>query len=575
MGGLGFARCLAHESLHNIQLKQWDRRLHKKDYKRTEGKRKQNLHKNKVCSLPSARVYSFRKKFKGPVEGFVSFNKIVKKAEIIVMAKDKKQTAEGQNLPQVQVMTNNDGTRFYKDIPDYQTADEQTRAEMDALIATVDPFDVNTIMAFGKEANDEVLAVSRRINERVSTDESFMSDMRAFGEEVSNLELSSLSDKVQDFVQKGFKVAKNNLPEAAAAGVGFLTLGPIAAGLAFLGMKGARLGNDQVQKAKKKLSGEVDYEAKAESIRDDLRKSVLSIKSIVGKLESANEKIPGFIEEINAMGQARTRAFSKLSLAVGAGNEIIRRFETDILPAFQNNGEVNMAEVEQIQTAYSAITRRVEGLVGARAVSLQNVAMLESSKRMYVNMQMKINEHLTTSVPEWEGQIAQGNLIVDQFDLQQSITAADKKGIELLKNQQGLHEASKAMYDRSQEQGTYHLGEIAKATEKMALRLSNDMKNVGDFRQKNVEAQQRVLIATENLAARFQETAEQRVRNLLAAPSQDSTKALAAPRDVEVSPAEKAKSLLQQPKSNDNADGAEAPATAKKAPGTKGPGGMD
>ncbi|MGZ9109222.1 MAG: toxic anion resistance protein [Micavibrio sp.] len=490
------------------------------------------------------------------------------------MTKDKKQTAEGQNQPKVQAMTNNDGTRFYQDIPDYQNADEQTRAEMDALIATINPFDVNTIMAFGKEANDEVLAVSRRINERVAADESFMSDMRAFGEAVSNLDLSALSDKVQDFVQKGFKVAKNNLPEAAAAGVGFLTLGPIAAGLAFLGVKGARLGNDQVQKAKKKLSGDVDYEAKAESIRDDLRKSVLSIKSIVGQLEAANEKIPGFIEEINAMGQARTSAFSKLSLAVGAGREITRRFETDILPAFQE-GEVNMAEVEQIQTAYGAITRRVEGLIGARAVSLQNVTMLESSKRMYINMQMKINEHLTTSVPEWEGQIAQGNLIVDQFDLQQSITAADKKGIELLRNQQGLHEASKAMYDRSQEQGTYHLGEIAKATEKMALRLSLDMKTVGDYRRKNVEAQQRVLTATENLAARFQETAEQRVRNLLAAPSQDSARTLAAPRTVEVSPQDKIKGLLHQSKSNDNQDDVAAPAREKKTRTAKGPGGMD
>lgn len=490
------------------------------------------------------------------------------------MSKDKKPAGEqGQSLPQVQVMANNNGTRFYKDIPDYQTADAQTRAEMDALIANVDPFDVNTIMAFGKEANDEVLAVSRRVNERVATDENFMSDMRAFGDEVSNLDLGSLSEKVQEFVQKGYKAAKNNLPEAAAAGAGLLAFGPIGAVLAALGMKGARTGKDQLDKAKKKLKGEVDYEAKAESIRDDLRKSVLSIKSIVSKLESANEKIPGFIEEINEMGQARVRAFSKLSLAIGAGNEIIRRFEADIIPAFQNGGEVNMAEVEQIQTAYNAITRRVEGLIGGRAVSLQNVAMLENSKRMYIDMQMKINEHLTTSVPEWEGQIAQGNLIVDQFDLQQSITAADKKGIELLKNQQSLHEASKAMHERSMQQGTYHLGEIAKATEKMALTLQNDMKNVGQFRLKHVEAQERVLAATDKLSAQFHESAQQRVRNLLAGPSTDATKALAAPSAPDVTPEEKAKGLLQKPQSNDNRDDAAAP--AKKAPGGPAPGGMN
>ena len=492
-------------------------------------------------------------------------------------------TEEKKNdrLPQVQVLANGDGSRFHRDIPDYRTADAETRAEMDALIATIDPYNLNTIMSFGKEATDEVLAVSRRINERVATDEGFMADMREFGEQVANLDTASIAEKVANLTQSGVNFAKNNTAEVAT-GIGLgLVAGPLVGLLAAIGLKGARVGKDALGKSTKKIkgkvTGEIDYEGQAEAVRDDLRKSVLSIRKIITKLESANEKIPGYIDEVNQMGQARVRAYGKLSLAIGAGNEVIRRFVEDVLPEFAEGDNVNIDDVRQLQSASDAMQRRVEGLVGSRAVSLQNVTMLANSLKMYVDMQMKIQEHLTASVPEWEGQIAQGNMLVDQFDLQKTINAADKKSGQLLESQHKLYETSKLMNERSMQQGTYSMEQIAKATEKMALRLAQDMKNVGDHRQKHVDAQQRVLAATDNLSRVFHESAQQRARNLLAGPKTDANVALPAPDEAaKVVPADKAKSLLQSPKSNDNNDvlDGEAVQQKKPAPGQGGPGGM-
>lgn len=483
---------------------------------------------------------------------------------------------KNDHLPQVQVLTNGDGTRFHRDIPDYRTADAETRAEMDVLIATVDPYDLNTIMAFGKDATDEVLSVSRRINERVTTDESFMSDMREFGEQVANLNTDSIAEKVANLAKDSADFAKNNKAELAA-GIGVsLIAGPLIGMLAALGLKGGRMGketlNKNARKIKGKLGGEIDYEGQAESVRDDLRKSILSIRAIVKKLESADQKIPGYIEEVNQMGQARVRAYGKLSLAIGAGNEVVRRFVEDVLPAFANNDSVNVEDLRQLQTASDAMNRRVDGLIGSRAVSLQNVTMLANSIKMYTDMQFKIQEHLTSSVPEWEGQIAHGNMLVDQFDLQKTISAADKKSGQLLENQHRLYEASKKMNENSMQQGTYSLDQIAKATEKMALRLSQDMQNVGNHRQKQADAQQRVLAATDNLSRVFHESAQQRARNLLAGPRKDDSTALPAPEaTAKVAPADQAKSLLQKPTSNDNKD---ADATGQKTPGQGGPGGM-
>lgn len=486
---------------------------------------------------------------------------------------------KNDHLPQVQVLTNGDGTRFYGDIPDYRTSDAEARAEMDALIATVDPYDLNTIMAFGKDATNEVLAVSRRINERVTTDESFMQDMREFGEQISGLNTDSIADKLSGLAKGSADFAKNNTAELAT-GIGLSILaGPVVGILAALGLKGGRMGKETFEKSarkiKGKLGGEIDYEGQAESVRDELRKSILSIRSIVSKLESAEQKIPGYIEEVNQMGQARVRAYGKLSLAIGAGNEVVRRFVEDVLPAFAQGENVNIEDVRQLQSASDAMNRRVEGMISGRAVSLQNVTMLANSIKMYTDMQFKIQEHLTSSVPEWEGQIAHGNMLVDQFDLQKTISAADKKGGQLMENQQKLFEASKKMNENSMQQGTYALEQVAKATEKMALRLSQDMKNVGDHRQKQVNAQQRVLAATDNLSKVFHESAQQRARNLLAGPKSDVNAALPAPEAVaKVTSGDKAKTLLQSPTSNDNKDGVDNVSLQKKTPGQDGPGGL-
>lgn len=482
------------------------------------------------------------------------------------------------NLPQVQILQSGDGARFYRDVPDYRSADPETRAAMDALIATVDYEDLNTIMAFGKEATDEVLAVSRQINERAAMDEGVLASMRAVGEELANLDTEGLVEKVMQLTKAGVDFTKKNSAEVATGvGVG-LFAGPLFGLLAALGVKGARTGTELYSKGTQKLKGETDYAAQAEAVRDDLRKSILGIRSIVTKLQSADDKIPQYLEEVNQMGRVRGRAYSNLSLAIGAGNELVRRFQEDVLPSVSNDEFVHMDDLRQLQSASDAMQRRVEGLASSRAVSLQNVAMLANSQQMYVNMQMKIREHLTASVPEWEGQIAQGHMLIDQFDLQKSIDAADKKSGQLLENQHKLYEMSKEMNAKSMRQGTYNLEQVAHATEKMVLSLSRDMQNLGEYRQKNIESQQRVLAATEKLSQVFQESAQQRAKILLTAPRNEFT-ALAGAETAEAAPAQnpadKVKSLLHAKSGNDNNQPAseEPQHTASKTPG--GPGGMN
>ena len=434
-----------------------------------------------------------------------------------------------RSVPQVEVLSNGDGSRFYKDIPNYRDAntDAETKAVMDELMATVDFYDLNTVVGFCKEAKSDVLNVSRRINERVTTEESFITDIRNVGDQIAGLDLQSISERVTNLAQGGYNVVKNNKAEVATGVAVGVLAGPLLGLLAALGLKGARSGKEQLSKAAEKIkgkaTGEINYEAEAEAVRDSLRKGILEIRGIVTNLESARDKIPGYISEVNEMGRARVKAYSNLALAIGAGNELLLRFEEEILPKAQAGGTIDMHELQILQMSAQALTRNIEGHIAARAVSLQNAAVLSESIGQYVNMQMKIEEHLTSSVPEWEGQIAQGNMLVDQYDLQKGISAADKKSHELMDGQEKLYAASRKMHERSMEQGTYHLAQIAQSTEKMALRLSNDLKTITDHRGKHVDAQQRVLAATEKLSQSFHDTAQARAKVLLSGPAQDAT----------------------------------------------------
>jgi uncharacterized protein YaaN involved in tellurite resistance len=461
------------------------------------------------------------------------------------MTNNKNQDQNSRSLPQVEVLTNGDGSRFYKDIPNYRdpNTDAEAKAAMDALMATADFYDINTVVGFGKEAKSEVLAVSRRINERVSTEESFITDIRNAGDQMANLELRSISERVAILAHGGYDALKNNKAEVATGVAVGVLAGPLFGLLAALGLKGARTTKEKIgktaEKIKGKATGQINYEAEAEAVRDSLRKGILEIRGIVNNLESARDKIPGYISEVSEMGRARVRAYSNLALAIGAGNELLLRFEEDILPAAQANGKIDMHELQTLQMSAQALTRNIEGHIAARAVSLQNATVLSESIGQYVNMQMKVEEHLTSSVPEWEGQIAQGNMLVDQYDLQKGISAADKKSQELMQGQENLYYASRRMHECSMEQGTYHLAQIAQSTEKMAFRLSQDLKGITDNRGKHVAAQQRVLAATEKLSESFHETAQARAKVLLSGPAQDATLRLGA-------------------NSNDNADAVDA-----------------
>lgn len=416
---------------------------------------------------------------------------------------------------QVEILSSAGGDEFYKDIPEYSTASDDVRALMDAKMKTVNWSDLKSIIEFSKEDREDILQVSRDINDRAMRDNSFIAEMRECAEAVGGVDLTSLTQRLDALAKSGLDVVKNNKAEVGTGLALAALVNPLVGILGALGLKGARVGKEKYDEIKGRAKGETNQAKVAELIRDELRQSILSTRSLVAKLEEGCAKIPQYVDEVNQMGAVRTRAYSNLAISIGAGRELLRRFYEEVLPEIEAKGTISMQEVQQLKMAGTAMSRTVDGLFASRAVSLNNVVTLSETLQIYTDMYLKFQEHLTSSVPEWEGLIAHGNLMVDRMELQMVVSAADKKGIELHEKAEQLHETSRELHRKSMEQGTYDLARIAQTTERLVSRIKTDMLAIEDQSRKQQAARERLDNATLGLAETFHRSVQKDAQMVL------------------------------------------------------------
>lgn len=408
---------------------------------------------------------------------------------------------------QVEVLTSADGDQF-NDVPDYRTADKKTRAAMDKMIATVDWDDLNTIMVFGQEALDKIAVVSDAINDRALKDDSFMAEMRKCAEEIENMDVSETMQRVQMFAKASLNTIVENKGAVATGLLGTMLMNPLYGLLAGIGFKGAQVAKEKYDAIKGKATGEIDHAKQAEAIRDDLRKAILSTRSIVKQLEDGRDKIPLYVSEVNALGAAQTEADKLMALAIGAGREALRRLHEDILPKMTATDAASLDKLRERQMAGHVMERTIDGHIASRVIGLNSMVVLYETKRMYASTYLKFQEHLNRSVREWNRQIAHGNLMVDQMDLQLVGTAADKKGIDLHEKAEKLHETTRLMHQKSMGQGTYDMTKIAEATERLVKQIGTDLSELGAARIAQQAARDRLNTATKDLASKFQESVQ-------------------------------------------------------------------
>ncbi len=428
-------------------------------------------------------------------------------------------------MTETQAQQPEDKKRFYEEIPDYRTADQQGRVEMDAYIAPLVYDDMESVLSFGQEASTRVNEVSAQINQEVIANNTMVADLKKVGAQMAAFSLEDAAALGEAMVNKGYNYAKENKEEVAAAGIGGLIMGPVGMALGFLGVKGFKKGAEVVSTVKARISGNIDYEQQAQQLRQKLRHASGDVAAIKSALENAQREIPHAITKINQLGRAQVEAYSNLAVAIGAGQEVLRRYQEEKIPAAADE-----ATRENLMTCFQMMEGQVEHMIAARAMRMRSIVTLEQTKRMYGGNILKIRHHLQNSTREWDSQIASGHLIADQYDVQEAVTAADKKSLELVRDQQKMHEALRIMHQKSQIQGTQDLRELVQITNGMIAQMQAEQGDVAKLRMQRETEQRKLIEATATLHGQFKQQAVERQQALL---TQQGDQALPAPVSTE------------------------------------------
>ncbi len=314
----------------------------------------------------------------------------------------------------------------YKDIPDYQSCDEKTRAAYDEIIDAHDIYDTEQMSSYGDSLLDKQREVTDRILTAMTNEENgvFREPMRECLDDLKNLNLEQMLEHVDRVVQGGAKFAKNNKGSTVLALAGvvtgqfWLTLasGGYAAGKEYLKKHGVALEETMQQR---RLVRKDDSNS-VEAVSERLQKAVTTAKGHIRKLEFADKQTPKLLERINEMAMANRDVYNGATLLIGAGHEMVRRIREEALPAAreecaQNHSLDAQMKVDLLTENLEILDHKIQILEQSRTSAVLSTQNLADMKSAIVQNRHSLQSLLTSEVSQWSRTVAIAGLALDTF----------------------------------------------------------------------------------------------------------------------------------------------------------------
>jgi hypothetical protein len=344
-------------------------------------------------------------------------------------------------------------TKFYKDIVDYSTADAETKTRMDALIASLDVKNLNTITTFGKEPTDVLRESSESIVKAAQTAASFLGGFAKFKELVGNFNF----EKVGELARKYTASIQRKLAQVAQ--------GPVRKFFhAIFGKK----------------------ETDIQEISHEINKSLLQLGDVVANLEEAKEKIPGIVTNLNILEKARINAYSEYGVYVGAALEKYRRTKEE-MPALEKaaaDSPMKQAELNDARLGMTVLNAKLTDMDTFHKSCLVQLKTINDLEGTLAMSQLKIDSHLTISQGQWTALLAESATAVQIAKIVEDIKAADDFGDKVFEQSQKLSDMTKVMARSSFGHGTLDPVKVVAHLEKRAKDIQEDLKFLDTFNQK-------------------------------------------------------------------------------------------
>lgn len=221
------------------------------------------------------------------------------------------------------------------------------------------------------------------------------------------------------------------------------------------------------------------------------------VDKITGELLTHEHNLLKDIRSLDALYDRTLDFYDELALYIAAGDEKIKEFDEEILPALRTDVEsapedeavIRAQELRDMESVRGELDKRVHDLRLTRQVTMQSLPSIRLVQENDKSLVAKINSTLVNTVPLWETQLAQAITIQRGASAAKSIRAAGDLTNELLTaNAKNLRQANAAIRTES-ERGVFDVAAIKKANTELIATIEDSLRIANDGKAKRAAAE--------------------------------------------------------------------------------------
>lgn len=429
-------------------------------------------------------------------------------------------------------------------VVDYVDADPELKAHMEKLMEPIDnaPDSFEAIITYG---NPPLVRLGEIANDMIKVQGKFNDQVNVMSTALGKLETGLKDMNLDSFGEATRKLLKGM---AHGAGSGAKGIGKFLSSV-----------KDSLTGAKAKRT---EDEKVVREMQDALPEMLYEMIKLVENISKTEQGIKEVMKEAEKLGVARVEATREISVYLGAGKEVLRRYNEEYIPEankdFEESGdpedEIYMKGVLKRKEDF---IDRVNVLEGSRASSVIAAQQLRQMMETMEDQRKKIQDIMYNSQNEWKAMLAAAGIAGSSLRAAQTIKKADEFGDKMHDQTMAMIEQAHELTQNSKARGTIDPQRLIEAS----TRLQKMIEGENDARVKRLkqleQTAQQLRGATDNL--------------IEAAESSNKARQLEAVKSAEEESAQQRKTqeAKEAKKANDNKEGVAEPAAKDDKPTRK------
>jgi uncharacterized protein YaaN involved in tellurite resistance len=337
----------------------------------------------------------------------------------------------------------------------YEQADDTNKSKLETIIAEIDMNDRSSIMFFGTKTQEQMTTISEKMLNGVKN-----KDIGSAGASLSNMVTAI----------KGFDID---------------SLNP----------------NDEPSWWEK-LIGKAKPVVEFLNQYEEVRKQ---IDTITDEMEGHKTQLLTDVITLDKLYEANLDFFHNLEAYIAAGEEKLRRLETNDIPALVAKVEANTADMilaqnlRDLRSSRDDLERRVHDLRLTRQVAMQSlpsIRLVQENDKTLIN---KINSTLINTVPLWKNQLAQAVTIFRMSDAADVVKKASDLTNELLEKNAETLRMGNAETRKQMERGVFDVESVKKANQTLIETINDSLRIADEGKAMRAKAEEEIKVMESEL----------------------------------------------------------------------------